>query len=89
MVYCGVVSADSITIRSPRGGGGLTGGDPDPKRGRGLPWNIPHGGDLEGGGTDSQPPLHCRHHLPRIHPRIPGGSRYRDRHPRGQAAPKC
>ena len=38
-------------------------------------------GDLEGGGGDSQSPLYHRHHLPRLPSRIPGGLRYRDRHP--------
>ena len=34
-------------------------------------------------------PLHRRHHLPRLPPRIPGRSRYEDRHPRGQASARC
>ena len=42
---------------------------------------------MEGDGGDSQTPLHCLHHLTRLHPQVPGGLPYRDRHPRGQAYP--
>ena len=60
---------------------GLAGGGHDTERGRGILWHWPRVGDLEGGDGDSQSPLHCRHHQPRLPPRITGGSRYRDCHP--------
>ena len=77
----GGASRTSVQRRGHPRGGGLTGISPDPKRGRGLPRHRPRGGDLEGGGGDSQSPLHRRHHLPRLPPRIPGGSRCGDCHP--------
>ena len=58
----------------------------DPKRGEGLPRHRPRGGNLEGGGGDSQLLPRCRHCLPRLPPQIPGGLRYGDRHPQAQAA---
>ena len=64
----------------PRGGSLAVSGN-DPERGRGLTWHMPCGGDLEGSDGDSQSPLHCLHHLPRLPPRIPGRSQYGDRHP--------
>ena len=42
---------------------------------------------MEGGGGESQPPLHRLHHIPRISPWVPFGSRYRYRHPRCQTTP--
>ena len=79
-------SLTSVPRRINTIGGGLAGGGPDPGRGRGPLQNRPRGGDMDGGGGDSQLPLRRRHHLPRLPPRIPGGLRYRDRHPRAQDA---
>ena len=45
----GGVNAPIIMRHSPCGGGGLEGGGPDTKRGRGLTRHRPRGGDLEGG----------------------------------------
>ena len=42
---------------------------------------------MEGGDGDYQFLLHRLNHLPRIPPRVPGGSRYTDPHPLGQATP--
>ena len=82
----GGASATSVPRQSHTRGGGMAGGGPDPERERGLPRHIPHGGDLEDGGGDSQSPLHRRHHLPRIPPRIPESLQYMERHPRAQAS---
>ena len=78
-------SSTSVPRRSATRGGVLEGGGTDPKSRRGLTRHRPRGGDLEGGGSDSQLPLHRRHKPPRLPPRIPGGSRYGERHPRAQA----
>ena len=85
MVEGGGYSSTSVPRQGHCRGGGLAGGGTDPKRGRVLPCHRHHGGDLEVSCGDSQSPLHRRHHLPRLPPRIPGGLRYGDRHPQGQA----
>ena len=41
---------------------------------------------MEGRGGDITSPAHDRNHLPRRPTQFPGGSRYWDSHPRGQAA---
>ena len=41
---------------------------------------------MEGSGGSFKSPAHRLHHLPRLPPRISGGSWHRYRHPRGQAA---
>ena len=66
--------------------GDLAGSSTNPERGRGLPRNRSRGGGLEGGGDDTQSPLHRLHHLPRLPPWVPGGTRYRDRNPQYQTA---
>ena len=71
----------SVPRRDHRRGDGLAGGGINQEMGRGLPQHRPCGGDLEGGGSDSQSTFHRRHHLPRLTPWIPGGSRYGDHHP--------
>ena len=68
------------------GGGHVAGSSPAPQGGKGLLWHWPHGGDVEGSGGDFKFPAQSLHHLPRIPPRIYGGSRHRYRHPRGQTA---
>ena len=87
VVDSGEVSAARFPRRSHHIGSVLAGGGPDTKSGRGIPWHRTCGGDLEGSDSDSQSPLHRRHHLPRLPPRVPGGSRYRYCRPRCQAAP--
>ena len=82
----GVASSNRVTQQITTRGGNLAGGGPDLERGRGITRNRPCGGDLEGSGGDSQSPLDHHHHLLRLPPWIPGGSKYRDRHPRSQAA---
>ena len=79
-------SPNRVPRQDNRREGGLAGGGPYPKMVRVLLWHRTRGGDLEGGGGDSQPPLHRRYHLPRLPPRIPDGSRYGDRQPQGQSA---
>ena len=81
---CGA-STTSVLRQGPHRGGVLAGGGPDTERGRVLPRYMSRGVDMEDGGGDSQLPRHRRHHPPRLSPRIPGGSRYGDCHPRGQA----
>ena len=46
--------------------GDLAGSSTNPERGRGLPQNRSRGGVMEGGGGDSQLPLHRLHHLPQL-----------------------
>ena len=75
------VGADVLPILSTYGGGDLTGGGPNPKRGRRLTRHRYRGGGVEGGGGDYQSPLHRLHHLPQLPPWIPVGSKYGDRHP--------
>ena len=64
----------------------MVGGGPNPKMGRILPWRRYLGSGVEGGGGDSQSPLHRLHHLRRLSSWVPVGSRYGYRHPRGQTA---
>ena len=82
----GETSLNRVPRRSATRGGSLEGGGHDPERGRGIPRHRPSGVDLEGGGSDSQSPLHRRHHLTRLPPRITGGSWYMELHPQAQAA---
>ena len=80
-------NSDGILGRRTRRKGGLVGGGTDPERGRWLPRHGPRGGDVEGGGGDSQSLLRRLHRLPRLPPRVPSGSRYGDHHPQGQSSP--
>ena len=41
----------------------------------------PRGGDVEGSGGNFKSPAHSLYHLPRLPPRISGGSRHMYRHP--------
>ena len=77
---CGVVS-DGLLRQIPRVGGDLAGGSPNTERERRLTRHGSRGGGVEGGGDDSQLPLHSLYHLTQIPPWIPGGSLYGDRHP--------
>ena len=81
VVEGGGPSSTSVTRWGRRRGGDLIGGGTDTKRGRVILRHRPCGGDLEFSGGGYQSPLHRRHHLPRIPPRIPGGLRYGYRHP--------
>ena len=63
----------------------MAGGGPHPEGGGGLPGHRPRGGGVEGRGGDFKSLFHFLHHLPQRPPWIPGRSRHRDRHPRGQA----
>ena len=87
MRYGREVGSYFLPRRSPRGGGDLSGGGPNPIRGQILPQKRSRGGGVECGGGDSQLPLHRIHHLPQLPTWIPVGSRHGDRHPRGQSAP--
>ena len=64
----------------------MGGGGPDYQEGKGLPWNWPCGGNMEGSGRDFESLAHILHHLPRLPPQISGRFWNRYRHPRGQAA---
>ena len=61
-----------------------------PKEDKVVQGNWASGVDVEGRGGNLTSPAHDRHHLPRLRTWFSGGSRYRDSHPRGQAAtPAC
>ena len=62
----------------------MAGSVTDPQEVKGLLWNWPRGGDVEGSGGDLKSPARSLHHLPRLPPRISGRSRHRYHHPRGQ-----
>ena len=72
--------------RETDGGGHMAGGGTDPQEEDGLTGHWPRGGDVEGSGGDFKSPAHGLHHLPRLPPWFTGGSWYRYRYPRGQAA---
>ena len=57
---------DGIPGRIPCGGGNLAGSATNHERGRLIPQNRSRGGVMEGGGGDSQLPLHRLHNLPQL-----------------------
>ena len=73
----GGVGTDGIPGRSPCGIGGLASGGPETKGGGSILRHRSSGGGVEGGGGDSQFPLHRLHHLPRLPPWFPGRLWYR------------
>ena len=77
---------DGIQRQIPSEGGNLVGGGPDTEGGRRLLRHRFRGGGVEGSSGDYQLLLHRLHHLPRLPSWVTGGSRYGDRHPRGQNA---
>ena len=82
----GGTCVDGVQGGATGGGGHVAGGGPDYQGKKGLPWNWPHGGDVEGSGGNFKLTAHSLRNLPRLPPRILGRSRHRYRHPRGQAA---
>ena len=63
----------------------MAGGSPDSQGEEGIPGHRPRGGDVKGSGGNSKSPFHSLHHLPRLSPWVPGRSRNRHHHPRGQS----
>ena len=64
----------------------MAGSGSDPQGGNGIPCYWPCGGDVEVSGVGFKSPAHSLHHIPRIPPRVLGGSRHGYRHPRGQTS---
>ena len=62
----------------------MAGGGTYPQGERGLLWNWPRGGDVEGSGGDFKSLAHSLHHLTRLPPWFLVRSRHRYRHLRGQ-----
>ena len=73
--------------QSTHGEGDLAGSGHNTERSWRLTLHSYHGGGMEGGGGDSQSPLHRLHCLPQLPPWILGGLQYRDHHLQVKTAP--
>ena len=82
----GGADTDCVLRGGDDGGGYVADCGVNPEREKVVQRNWVGGGDVEGRGDNLTLPAHDRNHLPQRPTRFPGGLRYWDSHPRGQAA---